>query len=134
MLKESSMDNQIVRVTWEQVGQYLNNIVSKVDKDKISGVYGIPRGGLTLAAWLSHKLYVPLLTAPSDNCIIIDDICDSGESLLHYVNQSSTPEGEKDKGYFITTMFYTKNNKYRVKPDYYFDLKEDKWIVFPWEE
>lgn len=128
------MDNHIVRVTWEQVGEYLNTVVEQVKDKHITGVYGIPRGGLTLAAWLSHKLYVPLLSAPSDNCIIIDDICDSGESLMHYVNQSSTPESEKDKGYFITTMFYTENNRCGIRPDYYFDLKEDKWIVFPWEE
>ena len=127
------MEQFIERVTWDQVGQYLNEIALMVDKDKCTGVYGIPRGGLVLAAWLSHKLYKPLLLAPCNNCIIIDDICDSGESLMHYARQSSTPVGERDKGYFITTMYH-RENKLGIKPDYYFALKEDKWIVFPWEE
>ena len=127
------MEQFIERVTWEQVNDYLNNIVKNVSTIDCTGVYGIPRGGLVLAAWLSHKLYVPLLSAPSPNCIIIDDICDSGESLMHYARQSSTPANEKDKGYFITTMYY-RHNDLGIEPDYYFALKGDKWIVFPWEE
>lgn len=127
------MDNFIHKVTWEQVNEYLNTIAEKVDNKDISGVYGIPRGGLVLAAWLSHKLYVPLLSAPANRCIIIDDICDSGESLMHYCKQSSTPDEDKRKGYFITTMFYRQNDL-NIVPDYYYDVKGNKWIVFPWEE
>ena len=127
------MDNFIHKVTWEQVNEYLNNIVKQVEGKEITGVYGIPRGGLVLAAWLSHKLYVPLLSAPSNKCIIIDDICDSGESLMHYCKQSSTPNEEKHKGYFITTMFY-RENELGIVPDSYYDVKGDKWVVFPWEE
>ena len=126
------MDSHIVKVTWDDVDKYLNKIASEVDYKKYTGVYGIPRGGLVLAAWLSHKLYLPLLSAPSQNCIIIDDICDSGESLLHYVKQSSNQVGDERK-YFITTMFYRPNNL-SIKPDLYYNTKEDDWIVFPWEQ
>jgi len=127
------LNDFVERITWSQVNAYLNQVVSKVKGSKITGVYGIPRGGLVLAAWLSHKLYVPLLSAPSDNCIIIDDICDSGETLVHYVNQTSTAVEENRKNYFVTTMYFRKN-ELNVEPDFYFGIKEDKWIVFPWEE
>lgn len=127
------MTNYVERVTWEQVNDYLNRIVEKVSKSECTGVYGIPRGGLVLAAWLSHKLYKPLLSAPSQNCIIIDDICDSGESLMHYAKQTSTARSENKKEYFITTMYY-RNNELNIEPDFYFALKGDKWVVFPWEE
>lgn len=126
------MHDFVNRVTWDDVSQYLNNVAKRVDNEGCSGVYGIPRGGLVLAAWLSHKLYVPLLFAPCENCIIIDDICDSGESLMHYVNQTSN-HGKEKKNYFITTMFY-RDNQLGIKPDYYYRLRGDNWIVFPWEE
>lgn len=125
------MDGFIERVSWEDVGNYLNDIVNKIDKSKFLGVYGVPRGGLVMAAWLSHKLYLPLLSAPSPNCIIIDDICDSGETLLHYVKHSSS--ANDNPNYFITTMYY-RENQLGIKPDLWYAKKEDKWIVFPWEE
>ena len=125
------LEDYIQRVTWSDVGDYLNRIAERIDPHDYSGVYGIPRGGLVLAAWLSHKLYLPLLFAPSPNCIIIDDICDSGETLLHYVRNSSNPDANNN--YFITTMFYKENNL-EIKPDFYYKNKEDNWIVFPWEE
>lgn len=124
-------EDYIERVTWDEVGAYLNAVTERVDPHDCSGVFGIPRGGLSLAAWLSHKIYLPLLFAPAPNCIIIDDICDSGETLLHYVKNSSNPEAENN--YFITTMFYRENDL-EIKPDHYWKLKGDSWIVFPWEE
>lgn len=125
------LEDFVKRVSWSDVGDYLNNVAMRVDPHDFSGVYGIPRGGLVLAAWLSHKLYLPLLFAPSPNCIIVDDICDSGETLLHHVKHSSQAHDERN--YFITTMYY-KDNNLEIKPDYYYRIKTDDWIVFPWEE
>ena len=48
--------NYIVRVSWEEVGQFLNTVAQNIDPHNFDGVYGLPRGGLVLAAWLSHKL------------------------------------------------------------------------------
>ena len=120
----------IVQCTWQDVDDYLTHLVDNLDAKYFSGVYGIPRGGLVLSSWLSHKMCLPLLSAPADRCIIIDDICDSGESLVHFVKNTS---GSIDpRHYYITTMYH-KPNKLNVKPDYYYALKEDKWIIFPWE-
>ena len=94
------VENYVVNVSWSQVNDYLNQLASTLDPHSHSGVYGIPRGGLVLASWLAHKLYLPLLFAPSKNCIIIDDICDSGETLLHFIRNSSNPSEENN--YFIT--------------------------------
>ena len=70
-----------------------------------------------------------MLSAPCQNCLIVDDICDTGESLLHYMKNSSS----FDKPFwYIATMYY-KDNELGVKPDFYMHNKEDKWIVFPWE-
>lgn len=115
-------------IKWEDIEEYVNKVVELYKDKKISGVYGLPRGGLIFAVLLSHKLNIPLLQAPCNNCIIIDDISDSGETLLHYKNQSSS---NTFTNYHITTMYYKKGSL--VEPEYYFKEKEDKWIVYPWE-
>ena len=118
-----------ISVSWKDIEEYIEEVKIYYYNKNISGVYGIPRGGLIFAVLISHKLNIPLLLAPVENCIIVDDICDSGESLLHYQNNSS---GEKKNNYHITTMFYKKNNL--VEPELWYIKKDDKWIVYPWEE
>ena len=113
-------------IKWEQVEEYINEVFDYYKDKNITGVYGLPRGGLVLAVMLSHKLNIPLLMAPINNCIIVDDICDSGESLLHYV----TNKYDNNK-YHITTMYYKRNNL--VEPEFYLYYKDDEWIVYPWE-
>ena len=120
------MNKKFIR--WEDIELYIAEVDKFYRHEDITGVYGLPRGGLVFAVLLSHKMNIPLLQAPCDGCIIIDDICDSGESLLHYYKNSS---GEKRKDYHITTMFYKENDL--VKPEYYYSIKEKEWIVYPWE-
>lgn len=115
-------------VTWDKIQDYINKVTEFYKNKNIIGVYGIPRGGLIFAVLLSHKMNIPLLQSPIENCIIIDDICDSGESLLHYSKNSSALNKPK---YHITTMYYKTNNL--VKPEFYLKEKENKWIVYPWE-
>ncbi len=103
------------------VYDFINKTEDAFKDKKFTGVYGIPRGGMVLAILYSHKTGIPLLLAPHKDCLIIDDIADTGETLLHY----------SKKGYTIATMYYHQQSK--VKPDYYYEEKGDKWIVYPWE-
>lgn len=116
-------------VSWEEVEQFVQRVVSVYRGNYISGVYGLPRGGLVLAVMISHRLGVPLLMAPNLNCIIVDDICDSGESLLHYFKNSSS---DTKTLYHIVTMYY-KENANEIVPEMFQKKKKDDWIVFPWE-
>ena len=115
-------------VGWAEVDQYLKHLVNKIKEYEIpfTGIYGVPRGGMLLATLLSYKINLPLLSAPMHNCIIIDDIADSGRTLLHY-----TKNDTQFNDYFITTMFY--HERSMVKPDFYLYTKKDEWITFPWE-
>lgn len=109
-------------VTWTEVEEYVKSIGEHVAIPlECPGVYGIPRGGNVLATMISYYYDIPLLQAPCRNCIVVDDIADTGETLLHY----------KSKGYFITTMYYHKQSM--VIPDYYYKEKTNEWIVYPWE-
>ena len=107
-----------ISVRWSDVDNFIDSLEIP---DNATGVYGIPRGGLVLAVIISHRYNLPLLQAPCKDCIVVDDIADTGTTLEHY----------KEKGYYITTMFYHKQSK--VVPDYWKHEKQEDWIVFPWE-
>ena len=117
-----------VYVTYEQINEYIDNVVQDLKERGIkpTGVYGPPRGGLIFATLLSYKMDIPLLLNASKGCVIIDDIADSGRTLLHF-----TENDTQFNKYYITTMYY--HERSAVKPDYYMHLKKDRWIVYPYE-
>lgn len=123
------MEQNKVYVTWKDMEDYVNDLICEMKNRNFqpNGVYGVPRGGLILAVLVSYKLDIPLLLNASKGCLIIDDIADSGRTLLHY-----TENDTQFNKYFISTMFYHKRSI--VKPDFYKFEKTDKWIIFPWEE
>ena len=117
-----------VYVTYEQIHEYIDAVVKDLEIKNIkpTGVYGPPRGGLIYATLLSYRLDIPLLLNAAKGCVIIDDIADSGRTLLHY-----TENDTQFNKYYITTMFYHERSV--VKPDFYVREKKNDWIVFPYE-
>ena len=120
--------SQKVFVSGEDFDKYLDGVVEDVKKRglKPSGVYGVPRGGLIFATMLSYKMDIPLLLNAAKDCIIIDDIADSGRTLMHF-----TKNDTQFHKFYITTMYY--HERSMVKPDYYMFEKKDNWIVYPYE-
>lgn len=117
-------------ISWVEVEKFIDEVVDTYKDQEITGVYGLPRGGLVFAVMLSHRMSIPMLASPIKGCILVDDICDSGESLIHYFNNTSGEDHEKN--YTIVTMYY-KPNALEVVPDFWKREKQDDWIVFPWE-
>lgn len=110
-------------ITWDDMYKFVDQVEAyyKGYNKKPLGVYGLPRGGLVLAVMVSHRLDVPLLMAPAKDCLIVDDVCDSGDSLLHY-----------DKmGYDIAVMACRSDSP--VKPMLSYEQLTCDWIVFPYE-
>ena len=123
------MQPEKVYVSWKDLEEFVDSLIDEMNKQnfKPTGVYGIPRGGLIPATLISYKLDIPLLMNASKGCLIVDDIADSGRTLLHF-----TENDTQFNKYFIATMYY--HQRSIVKPNYYKFEKNDKWIVFPWEE
>ena len=113
-------------VTWNVIDEAVTDIafnIKNTNKD-FKGVYGIPRGGLILAVMLSHKLDLPLIMSKDEldeNSIIIDDIADTGKTLLDFTEYES----------YVVTIH--EHEQSLIKPDYSVIDKGDKWIVYPWE-
>ena len=124
-------------VKWWEVKEYIDNLVERLKTDEYfhleecPGIFTFPRGGFILATLLSYKLDLPILSNPAKNCIIIDDIIDTGITMKKYSDLMN------EKNYFITAMFIKDNQleeeaEYQCFADYFEFVKKDEWIVYPW--
>ena len=107
--------------TWEEFDKSVEHIGNKCKFLELSGIYGIPRGGLCLAVALSHKLKITLISEPIKNSLIVDDVYETGITL----NTFKEIEG---------AMFFVLFSK--CKPRWWnsvFISEKNEWIVFPWE-
>ena len=107
--------------TWSEFDRSVEHIAKKCKFLEFSGIYGVPRGGLCLAVALSHKLKINLISKPTKNSLIVDDIYETGITL----NAFKDVEG---------AMFFVLFSK--IKPTWWNTVhlsEKREWIVFPWE-
>ena len=116
-------------------------------------IIGLSRGGLDMAVKLSHYFDVPMypfklqLRADGDfnesslsieskfkNVLIVDDICDSGETFERMAEILS--EHNKTVSFKFATAI--ENMDCNFKCDYnskqIFRSEDKQWLIFPWEE
>ena len=101
--------------------QSVTYIANQCREFELSGIYGVPRGGLCLAVALSHKLNVQLIEQPLKNSLIVDDVFETGITLGNFRNIEGA-------NFFVLVS--------KKKPIWWntVDLSPKKeWIVFPWE-
>ena len=67
--------------TWNDFDKSVLHIANKCKSLELSGIYGVPRGGLCLAVALSHKLNINLISEPRKNSVIVDDVYETGITL-----------------------------------------------------
>ena len=118
-------------ITWEKYDEMIKKLTYWIKfecEEEIGAVYGLPRGGLPIAVSLSHSLGLPLLMDYYDRKIVtdkkilvVDDIADTGNTLRDFESPHN----------IICTLHYHEDSI--VLPNYYINLKGDKWIVYPWE-
>ena len=107
--------------TWTEFDNSVEDIAGKCKSKNLSGIYGIPRGGLCLAVALSHKLNLKILDNPLKNSLIVDDVYETGLTLKSYKHVEGA-------SFFV--LFSKK------EPTWWNTLylsQKGEWIVFPWE-
>ena len=107
--------------TWSEFDKSVNYIAERCKFWKLSGIYGVPRGGLCLAVALSHKLNVQIIERPLKNSLIVDDVFETGLTLNNFKNIEGA-------NFFV--LFSKK------EPIWWntVNLSQKKeWVVFPWE-
>ena len=107
--------------TWSDFDKSVDYIANQCKNLELSGIYGIPRGGLCLGVALSHKLNVQLIEKPLKYSLIVDDVLETGITLSNFKNIEGV-------NFFVLVS--------KKKPKWWktvnLSLKEE-WIVFPWE-
>jgi len=115
-------------LTWEDIQQDVDTLCKKLQGRKFQFITGLPRGGLIPAVLISHKLDITYKSfhlpksIPLNEYLLIDDIADSGETLLD----------RNYEGFVKATLHYKPHSV--VKPDFYArEIPNDLWVVYPWE-
>ena len=110
-----------VFVYWDDISVLVDELCNTITSSgvQIKSITGIERGGLIPAVMISHKLNIPYVTKINKHTLVVDDICDSGETLKNIV-----------AGY-TATLHYKKTASFT--PDFYSKEVGDEWIVYPWE-
>jgi len=121
-------------ILWNEIAYLADHIASRIvlSGKVYNSIYGIARGGLIPAVVLSHRLNMPIVDATGINpgTLIVDDICDSGETLLEF-----------KKGYQMiakiehldVAVWYERTGT-GYKANYVGeDISNNDWLVFPWE-
>ncbi len=128
--KERSPSTHKRHATWDEVEGWMWDIVSFLNKldQKFKFIYGIPRGGLFPAVWLSHYMNLKFLLRTDDypgtswnNILIVEDVIDTGKSIRGFQK-------------FYSHMPIISLVRKPWSPKILFAAKEtEDWVQFPWE-
>ena len=138
---------------WKEMRRDVNSLCRQIVLDKFDPnvIVGLSRGGLTPGVMMSHWMkkpfkpvkaslrdfpewedYLPRKT--DERVLIVDDICDSGETferISEYINK------RKDNGVDVRFATLWWNNECDFEPHYYVQEcakdSENIWINFAWE-
>ena len=121
-------------LSWNDIEALVDNLAEQINKmdKKPFYIYGVPRGGAIPAVWLSHKTGIDYYqlnsaqiskTADLSHILIVDDICDSGETIKKL--KENFPKCQ------TATLYYKETSI--DKPDIYGEITGEEWLVFPWE-
>ena len=110
-----------IYLCWDDINILVEDLCNTIKQSgaQIKSITGIERGGLIPAVMISHKLNIPYVTKINKNTLVVDDICDTGETLKNMVSG------------FTATLHYKPTASFT--PDFYSKEVGQEWIVYPWE-
>ena len=119
-----------VFLSWGDIQAAVEILANRITSSgiKIAAIGGLPRGGLVPAVMLSHKMGIPFVSQANiakvpGNILIVDDICDSGETLKQF---------KFEENVYTATIHHKRSAA--VEPNFFYQLAyENQWIVYPWE-
>ncbi len=109
------------KLSWEQFDSAVEAIGKRYASHSLTGIYGVPRGGLCLGVALSHRLTLPLLNEPKNGCLIVDDVYETGKTL-------KIIRAKIDATFVVWVS--------KRAPEWWdavITKSTDEWLLFPWE-
>ena len=153
-----SVETNKLWYSWEQMRRDVNTLCREILLDGFNPevIVGLSRGGLTPGVMMSHWLQKPfkpvkaslrdfpewedyLPKKTDERVLIVDDICDSGETFDRIKSYIKGPRINQPLELPVEVRFATLwwNNECNVEPHYYVnEIAKDSsgtWIHFPWE-
>lgn len=116
------VENKIY-LSWDDIVELVETLCEQITKElpEVKTVTGIKRGGLIPAVMVSHKLNIPYVDRINKDTLVIDDICDTGETLKRSIAVH-------------TAALHYKPHTASFTPRVYASLHEgDEWVIYPWE-
>jgi hypoxanthine phosphoribosyltransferase len=110
-----------VYLSWDDITILVEDLCNTIASSgaQIKSITGIERGGLIPAVMISHKLNIPYVTKINKDTLVVDDICDTGETLKNMVAG------------FTATLHYKPTAIFT--PDFYSKEVGTEWLIYPWE-
>ena len=141
--------------SWEEMQRDVGSLCRGITIDKFDPqvIVGLSRGGLTPGVMMSHWMKKPFkpvkaalrdfaewedyLPRPTDKrVLIVDDICDSGETFEKISEHIHKNNSKCDVRF--AALWWNNENEANFEPHYYVQEiaknTEDIWLVFSWEE
>ena len=143
---------------WKEMRRDVNSLCREITLDKFDPqvIVGLSRGGLTPGVMMSHWLQKPfkpvkaalrdfpewedyLPRKTDERVLIVDDICDSGETFYKIKDHIKGPRLNSPLELPVEVRFASLwwNNECNFEPHYYAQEcakdSENIWIHFPWE-
>jgi uncharacterized protein len=108
-------------LSWDDINVLVEDLCNTVATSgvQVKSITGIKRGGLIPAVMVSHKLNIPYVDRINKDTLVVDDICDTGETL------------KKSIAMYTATLHYKPTAGFT--PDFYAKEVGSDWIVYPWE-
>lgn len=108
-------------VTWKEIEAAVDLLVEEwspmAHRGEIDSVWGVPRGGCTVAALVADPLAVEIVDEPGPRTLVVDDLVDSGATRSRYPL------------HHFAALF-----RKMLSPEGYGYREIEDWIVFPWEQ
>ena len=108
-------------LSWDDISVLVEDLCDTIASSgaEIKSITGVKRGGLIPAVMISHKLNIPYVDRINKDTLVVDDICDTGETLT------------KSIAMYTATLHYKPTAIFT--PDFYSKEVGTEWIVYPWE-
>jgi hypoxanthine phosphoribosyltransferase len=116
-----------IYLTWGDIEHLVDVLANEITtkQPQIDSIMGLPRGGLIPAVMLSHRLKLPLVFEPTVKTLIVDDICDSGETFMDML--------EKHPFNAFASLHYKPHTSKIIPTCYGNEFFSNAWLVYPWE-
>lgn len=121
--------DKIVEYTAFEFRKHLKEKTEELSRRAYGGswenIYGIPRGGLVVAVYLSHLLKLPIILNQQEvsrHTLVVDDIVDSGKTIEQFLNHHTF------------AIFMNEDLPEEARPSLFLTTKKsNQWIKFFWE-